>query len=222
MKKALSIIIVCVLCFAVIALAGCGKSNNENKDNGETEMNSQNTASDSSNTLPTVVITLESGDTITLELYPDKTPNTVNNFISLANKGFYNGTIFHRVISGFMMQGGDPTGTGFGGPGYAIKGEFTSNGFKNDLKFERGTIGMGRSNAPDSAGSQFFICQAEYDYGNGNYAAFGKVTDGIEVVDKVCSTATDYSDKPLEDVVIRSLTVDTHGITYDEPVTLPE
>ena len=226
MKRLIAAVLSVFLVFAMISLAGCGKkedtdvsADNEITTNEETM---QNTDSTSKGTLPTAVITLESGDTITLELYPDEAPNTVANFISLANKGFYDGTIFHRVIKGFMMQGGDPEGTGFGGPGYAIKGEFTSNGFKNDIKFERGTIGMGRTTAPDSAGSQFFICQAAYDYGNGQYAAFGKVTDGIDVVDKVCNTETDYSDRPLTDIVIKSVTVDTHGTDYGEPVTIPE
>ncbi|MCR5783289.1 MAG: peptidylprolyl isomerase [Clostridia bacterium] len=226
MKRLTSTVLSVLLIFAVLSFAGCGKDKEtkEPTDNEKTskEENMQNTDNTSGGALPTAVITLESGDKITLELYPDKAPNTVANFISLANKGFYNGTIFHRVIKGFMMQGGDPEGTGYGGPGYAIKGEFTNNGFKNDLKFERGTIGMGRSNFPDTAGSQFFICQAEYSYGNGNYAAFGKVTDGIEVVDKVCNSETDSRDRPLTDVIIKSITVDTHGADYGEPVTIAE
>ncbi len=226
MKRTIILILSVVLVFALISLAGCGnkKTSDIQTDNEPTskEVAMQNVNSKSDNSLPTAVITLESGETITLELYPDEAPNTVANFISLANKGFYNGTIFHRVIKGFMMQGGDPDGTGFGGPGYAIKGEFASNGFNNNIPFERGTIGMGRTTFPDSAGSQFFICQAEYAYGNGQYAAFGKVTDGIEVVDMVCNTATDAGDRPLTDIVIKSVTVDTHGVDYGEPVTIPE
>ncbi|MBO4572372.1 MAG: peptidylprolyl isomerase [Clostridia bacterium] len=155
---------------------------------------------------------------IKLELYPAIAPNTVNNFISLVKKGFYNGLIFHRVIEGFMIQGGDPKGVGSGGPGYTIKGEFYSNGFKkNDLKHERGVISMARAMNPNSAGSQFFIMHSASPHLDGEYAAFGKVIEGIEVVDKIATTRTDYSDRPLERQVIESATVETFGVDYPEP-----
>ena len=146
---------------------------------------------------PIVTITMNDGGTIKAELYPEIAPNTVNNFISLIKKGFYDGTIFHRTIEGFMIQGGDPTGTGMGGPGYSIKGEFTDNGFKNDLKHSRGVLSMARSMMPDSAGSQFFIMHEDSPHLDGQYASFGKVTEGMEVVDKIATTRTDYSDRPL-------------------------
>ncbi len=155
---------------------------------------------------------------IKLELYPEIAPNTVNNFISLVKKGFYDGVIFHRVIEGFMIQGGDPKGIGTGGPGYSIKGEFYSNGFKkNDLKHERGVISMARSMMPDSAGSQFFIMHATSPHLDGEYAAFGKVIEGIEVVDAIACVPTDYSDKPLERQYIETATVETFGEDYPEP-----
>jgi peptidyl-prolyl cis-trans isomerase B (cyclophilin B) len=152
-----------------------------------------------------------------LELYPDIAPNTVNNFISLINKGFYNGLIFHRVIRGFMIQGGDPNGNGTGGPGYSIKGEFTYNNFENKLKHTAGVISMARSQRPDSAGSQFFIMHKDSPHLDGSYAAFGKIIDGIDVVNKIADTKTDYSDMPLEPQVMKSVTVDTFGIEYPEP-----
>ncbi len=156
---------------------------------------------------PKVTITMENGGVIKLELYPDVAPVSVANFVSLAEKGFYNGLIFHRVIRGFMIQGGDPEGTGMGGPGYSIKGEFTANGFRNDLKHTRGVLSMARSMDPDSAGSQFFIMHADYPYLDGQYAAFGKLIEGIEVVDKIASVKTDYNDRPYEDQVIDFMTV---------------
>ncbi len=152
-------------------------------------------------------MTMEDGSVIKLELYPVIAPITVENFVSLIKKGFYDGLIFHRVISGFMIQGGDPLGTGMGGPGYEIKGEFSSNGVKNDLKHERGVISMARSMRPDSAGSQFFIMHQDAPYLDGQYAAFGKVTEGIEVVDKIAKVKTDMRDKPLEEQKIKSMTV---------------
>jgi peptidyl-prolyl cis-trans isomerase B (cyclophilin B) len=154
---------------------------------------------------------------VKLELYPDIAPNTVNNFISLINKGFYNGLIFHRVIRGFMIQGGDPNGNGTGGPGYSIKGEFTYNNFENKLKHTAGVISMARSQRPDSAGSQFFIMHKDSPHLDGSYAAFGKIIDGIDVVNKIADTKTDYSDMPLEPQVMKSVTVDTFGIEYPEP-----
>ena len=156
---------------------------------------------------PIVTIEMENGDVIKAELYPEIAPNTVNNFISLVKKGFYDGVIFHRVIPGFMIQGGDPLGKGVGGPGYSIKGEFTANGFRNDLKHTRGVLSMARSMDPDSAGSQFFIMHADYPYLDGQYAAFGKLIEGIEVVDKIASVKTDYNDRPYEDQVIDFMTV---------------
>ena len=153
-------------------------------------------------------MTMADGSSLKLELYPDKAPITVDNFVSLVKKGFYDGLIFHRVISGFMIQGGDPQGTGMGGPGYQIKGEFSANGVDNDLKHERGVISMARSMRPDSAGSQFFIMHKTSPHLDGQYAAFGKVIEGIELVDKIASVRTDYSDRPLEDQVIKSMTVE--------------
>ncbi|MCI5792910.1 MAG: peptidylprolyl isomerase [Lachnospiraceae bacterium] len=169
---------------------------------------------------PIVTITMENGDMIKVELYPDIAPNTVKNFISLINHNFYDGTIFHRVIPGFMIQGGDPDGTGMGGPGYSIKGEFGQNGFKNDLKHSRGVISMARSMFPDSAGSQFFIMHQDAPHLDGAYAAFGKVTEGMDTVDKIAGVATDYSDRPREDQVMKTVTVETFGQDFEEPETL--
>ena len=169
---------------------------------------------------PVVTITMKDGGVIKVELYPDKAPNTVNNFISLANHNFYDGLIFHRVLSGFMIQGGDPEGTGMGGPGYSIKGEFSQNRFNNDLKHERGVISMARSMMPDSAGSQFFIMHQDAPHLDGAYAAFGKVIEGMDVVDRIADTATDYSDRPREDQVMETVTVETFGQEYDEPETV--
>ena len=169
---------------------------------------------------PVVTITMKDGGVIKVELYPDKAPNTVNNFISLVNHNFYDGLIFHRVLSGFMIQGGDPEGTGMGGPGYSIKGEFSQNRFNNDLKHERGVISMARSMMPDSAGSQFFIMHQDAPHLDGAYAAFGKVIEGMDVVDRIADTATDYSDRPREDQVMETVTVETFGQEYDEPETV--
>ena len=163
---------------------------------------------------PIATIEMEDGGVMRLELYPEIAPNTVANFIELANAGFYDGLIFHRVIAGFMVQGGDPTGTGMGGPGYDIVGEFAANGFENDLSHTRGVISMARAQHPDSAGSQFFIMHADAPYLDGQYAAFGKVIEGIEVVDAIASARTDSFDRPVEDQVIRSVSVDTHGVAY--------
>ncbi len=167
---------------------------------------------------PIVTIEMANGDVIKAELYPEIAPNTVNNFISLVKKGFYDGVIFHRVIPGFMIQGGDPKGTGTGGPGYSIKGEFTSNGFKNDLKHERGVLSMARTMIPNSAGSQFFIMHDDASHLDGQYAAFGKVTEGIEAVDRICQVRTDYNDKPRTPQVMKKVTVETFGVDYPEPV----
>lgn len=169
------------------------------------------------NNNPIVTFEMKDGDKFYVELYPEVAPNTVNNFISLINKGFYNGLCFHRVIEGFMIQGGDPKGNGTGGPGYTIRGEFTKNGFKNNLKHKRGVISMARSMMPNSAGSQFFIMHADAPHLDGQYAAFGQVIDGMDVIDKIADVNVDYNDKPLRDQVIKSVTVDTNGVEYDEP-----
>ena len=166
---------------------------------------------------PVVTIEMENGGVMKVELDPETAPNTVANFISLVEKGFYNGTIFHRVIPGFMIQGGDPEGTGMGGPGYRIKGEFTANRFQNDLKHTKGVISMARSGHPDSAGSQFFIMVDDAPHLDGQYASFGKVIEGIEVADQIVSVATNYSDRPLEEQRMRSVTVETFGETYPQP-----
>lgn len=168
-------------------------------------------------TNPVVTITMTNGDVMKAELYPEIAPNTVNNFISLVQKGFYDGLIFHRVISGFMIQGGDPQGTGMGGPGYSIKGEFAMNGVRNDLKHTRGVLSMARSMMPNSAGSQFFIMHKSAPHLDGAYAAFGKVVEGMDIVNKIAETRTDYSDRPLKEQKIKSITVDTFGAEYDEP-----
>ena len=168
---------------------------------------------------PIVTITMESGDVIKAELYPEIAPNTVNNFISLIKKGFYDGKIFHRVISGFMIQGGCPQGTGMGGPGYEIKGEFTMNGFPNNLKHTPGVLSMARAMDPDSAGSQFFIMHKTSPHLDGQYAAFGKVVEGLDVVDKIACVRADFSDRPREKQVIRSMTVETFGQEYPEAQT---
>lgn len=169
---------------------------------------------------PIVTITMENGDVMKAELYPEIAPNTVNNFISLVKKGFYDGLIFHRVITGFMIQGGCPEGTGTGGPGYSIKGEFAQNGFPNDLKHEPGVLSMARSMSPDSAGSQFFIMHKKAPHLDGAYAAFGKVTEGMDIVDKIADARTDYSDRPMKEQKIQSMTVDTMGEEYPDPVTV--
>lgn len=169
---------------------------------------------------PIVTITMNTGDVIKAELYPEIAPNTVNNFISLINKGYYDGLIFHRVIKGFMIQGGCPDGTGTGGPGYSIRGEFTQNGFSNDLKHDEGVLSMARTMMPDSAGSQFFIMHKRSPHLDGAYAAFGKVTEGLDVVDRIANTSTDFSDRPTEPQIMKKVTVDTFGVTYPEPDTL--
>ena len=166
---------------------------------------------------PEITITMENGDVIRAELYPEIAPNTVKNFISLANKGFYDGLIFHRVIEGFMIQGGCPQGTGMGGPGYSIKGEFSQNGFQNDLKHTEGVLSMARSMMPNSAGSQFFIMHKTSPHLDGAYAAVGKVVEGMDVVNKIAETRTDYSDRPLKEQKIKSMTAETFGEEYGEP-----
>ena len=166
---------------------------------------------------PIVTITMENGDVLKAELYPEIAPNTVNNFISLIKKNFYDGLIFHRVIKGFMLQGGDPEGSGMGGPGYGIKGEFSSNGFKNDLKHTEGVLSMARSMMPNSAGSQFFIMHKTSPHLDGDYAAFGMVTEGLEIVNKIAETETDWNDRPTTPQVMKTVTVETFGVDYPEP-----
>ncbi|MBR5115145.1 MAG: peptidylprolyl isomerase [Oscillospiraceae bacterium] len=166
---------------------------------------------------PIVTFEMEDGGVIKAELYPEIAPNSVNNFISLVSSGFYNGLIFHRVIPGFMIQGGDPQGTGMGGPGYHIKGEFMQNGFVNDLKHERGVLSMARAMDPNSAGSQFFIMHKNAPHLDGAYAAFGKVIEGLEVVDRIAKTVTDMDDRPRKDQRMKTVTVETFGVDYPAP-----
>jgi peptidyl-prolyl cis-trans isomerase B (cyclophilin B) len=202
-----------VLAMLLIVISGCGRpANSATETPAPVEPTGPN---------PVATIEMSDGEKIVIELYPEIAPNTVNNFISLANKGFYDGLIFHRVIPGFMIQGGDPNGDGSGGPGYAIKGEFTSNGHKNHLNHTRGVISMARTNDLDSAGSQFFIMLADADYLDNAYATFGKVTEGMEVVDGIAAQQIGEKDKPVTDQVMKKVTVDTHGLEYPEPVKMP-
>jgi peptidyl-prolyl cis-trans isomerase B (cyclophilin B) len=213
----------------MIIAAGCGNKPTNNNATGNTGSNAGNETTSGESAAPTegvpsatashpiVTIEMEDGGIIKAELYPEVAPNTVNNFISLIQKGFYDGTIFHRVIPGFMIQGGDPQGTGMGGPGYSIAGEFSGNGFTNNLLHTEGVLSMARSQAPDSAGSQFFIMDAAYPSLDGSYAAFGKVTEGMEVVKSIVSLKTEGSDRPEEPPVMKKVTVDTLGVTYPEP-----
>ena len=166
---------------------------------------------------PIVTIEMENGDVIKAELYPEVAPNTVNNFISLVKKGFYDGLIFHRIIPGFMIQGGDPEGTGVGGPGYDIRGEFTANGFQNDLEHTRGVLSMARTMNPDSAGSQFFIMTETSPHLDGQYAAFGMVTEGLDAVDTIVNTPRDWHDRPRQKQAMKKVTVETFGVDYPEP-----
>lgn len=166
---------------------------------------------------PVVTFEMENGDIMKAELYPEIAPNTVNNFISLVQKGYYDGLIFHRVIRGFMIQGGCPDGTGMGGPGYQIKGEFAQNGFKNELRHDPGVLSMARAMHPDSAGSQFFIMHEKSPHLDGSYAAFGKITEGMDVVNKIAEAETDYGDRPIEEQRMKTVTVETFGVEYEEP-----
>ena len=210
MKKFYQIVLFTVL---IAILAACGKETAENK---EQESNANYAEEVTEN--PIVTITMENDKKIVIELEPKTAPNTVANFISLVEDGFYDGLIFHRIIPGFMIQGGDPDGTGMGGPDYAIKGEFTSNGFDNTLTHERGVISMARSQDPDSAGSQFFIMTEQATHLDGDYAAFGKVTEGMETVDEIVAADRGNNDKPLEDQKMKTVEVDTKGFDYPEPV----
>lgn len=211
MKKIASILLCCVMLFAFVGCADETVSDDSNVEESEFEYLTDN---------PIATIKIADYGTIVVELRYDKAPNTVKNFISLANSGYYDGLTFHRVISDFMIQGGDPDGNGTGGPGYTIEGEFSNNGSANDLTHTRGAISMARSKDYNSAGSQFFICQVACEWLDGDYAVFGYVTEGIEIVDEIVTVKTNSSNKPYEDVVIESITVDTHGLSYDEPETI--
>lgn len=224
MKRKKNILLICsIFIIGLFALIGCGNSSTTEQGKENTEKTQEKSEQETKETketnenLPIVTMKIKDYGTIELELYPEVAPNTVNNFISLANSGFYDGLTFHRVIKGFMIQGGDPDGVGTGGPGYSIVGEFTSNGFANSLKHTKGVISMARSKNPNSAGSQFFITSADASHLDGDYAAFGKVISGIEVVEKIENVKTDSNDKPEQDVVIESITVDTKGVEYKEP-----
>lgn len=213
------IIILAVLLLGIFNLIGCGGQTTQTKEDNNTksiEVKKQD-KNESNENLPIVTMKIKDYGTIKLELYPETAPNTVNNFISLADKGFYNGLKFHRVIKGFMIQGGDPKGNGTGGPGYSIAGEFTSNGHANGLKHTKGVISMARSQNPDSAGSQFFIMSGDAPHLDGDYAAFGMVTSGLDIVEKIENVDTDSGDAPKKDIIIEAVTVDTRGIKYDEP-----
>lgn len=214
-KKIMGLLLVLVLSFSLFI--GCSKKEEPaNENNASTNTDTAQTEKGKDDKNPIATIEMEDGSTIKIELYPNIAPNTVKNFISLANSNFYDGLIFHRVIPDFMIQGGDPEGTGMGGPGYAIKGEFSSNGIENNLKHERGVISMARSQDKDSAGSQFFIMHKDSPHLDGEYAAFGKVIEGIEVVDKIAAVETDDQDKPKVDVKMKKVTVDTFGVEYKD------
>lgn len=214
MKKFISLFLICLMIFSVIAFNGC-------TDNKPVEGEESQSDFEYKTVNPIAVINVKDYGKITVELYYDKAPNTVKNFISLANKGFYDGLTFHRIISGFMIQGGCPDGNGTGDPGYSIAGEFDVNGFKNDIAHTRGVISMARgAYSYDSAGSQFFIVHQDSPHLDGQYASFGKVLDGMKIVDDIAFVETGYNDKPLSDVIIESVTVNTHGIAYDEPETI--
>lgn len=206
------------LVMTLVFMVGCGKTtSNESKDNiNDTVIDSNY---EPVKGLPIVTITLEDNSEMILELYPEVAENTVNNFISLVHKKFYDGLIFHRVIEGFMIQGGDPEGTGMGGPGYSIDGEFDSNGFKNKLKHTPGVISMARAKDPNSAGSQFFIMHKDYPALDGKYAAFGKVFKGLDTIDKIADVETNSKDKPLKDIIMKTVTVDLNGYEPKEPMT---
>jgi peptidyl-prolyl cis-trans isomerase B (cyclophilin B) len=227
MKKVRRITTLLFVLMVIFSSLGCGaQTNTTSQGSNNTSQSSSSpatkptpdtTPATSAKNNPVVTITMADGGQIKAELYPTIAPNTVKNYISLIKKGFYNGLTFHRVIPGFMIQGGDPNGTGTGGPGYSIKGEFTNNGFKNDLKHERGVLSMARTQDPNSAGSQFFIMVASAPSLDNDYAAFGKVTSGMDVVDKIVNTPRDQADKPLQNQVMKTVTVDTFGVNYSAP-----
>lgn len=209
MKIVKKIILAATVCTAIIAAMGCTKNESSKESNDDSIVESGE--------LPIATIVVKDYGTIEAELYPSKAPNTVNNFISLANSGFYDGLTFHRIIDGFMIQGGDPEGNGTGGPGYSIAGEFSSNGYtENDLKHTDGVLSMARARSKGSAGSQFFIMVGDYNNLDGEYAAFGKVISGLDIVKNISKVATDNNDKPKKEVVIESITVDTKGVNYPE------
>lgn len=219
-NKYLKLILITILMSSLV-LVGCGNtksSTKEESDESIVKSESNDTASTKeSEHLPVATIIVDGYGTIQVELYPEIAPNTVNNFIYLANKGFYNNLKFHRIIKNFMIQGGDPKGDGTGGPGYAIEGEFTSNGFANSLKHTKGVISMARSQDPNSAGSQFFIMTKEASHLDGDYAAFGKIISGLDVLENIENVKTASNDAPKEDVIIKSITVDTKNLEYKEP-----
>lgn len=213
MPRLKPIVFVISLLFAIV-LSGCGTQSE--KDSAENQQRKDDFPEVEEN--PVVTITMENDKEIKMELYPNIAPNTVANFVSLIEDGFYDGVIFHRVIPGFMIQGGDPNGSGSGGPGYSIAGEFESNGFENNIKHERGVVSMARTQDPNSAGSQFFIMVEESPHLDGDYAAFGKVIEGMEVVDEIVAVDRNSSDKPLKDQTMKKVVVDTKGHDYQEPV----
>ncbi|WP_195999803.1 peptidylprolyl isomerase [Clostridium sp. 1001271B_151109_B4] len=223
MNKILKVGVVLIgISAAVIGLVGCASNNTLSKEENKSD-ETWNQKVEAPEELPTATIKIKDYGTVVAELYPDKAPNTVNNFISLANSGFYDGLTFYRIIKGFMIQGGCPEGNGTGGPGYSIKGEFTKNGYEyNDLAHTEGVLSMARANDPDSAGSQFFIMADEATHLNGQYAAFGKVTEGLDIINTINSVKTDSNDKPLTDVIIEEIRVDTKGIEYSKPVKIEE
>ncbi len=215
MKRSIVLLLTALL---LLSLA-CAKEPQATAASGQTTETKEETNVDK--THPVATITMKDGGEIQLELYPEVAPESVKNFISLANSGFYDGLIFHRVIMGFMIQGGDPAGKGTGGPGYCIKGEFAANGVKNDISHVRGVISMARAKPYDSAGSQFFIMHEDGTHLDGQYAAFGKVISGMDVVDRIAKTTTDSRDKPYKDQVMESVKVETWGVDYGEPNKLP-
>ena len=225
MKKYFLYVWVALLTLVLVACNSDANSNDKDATNGDSTVEktvSNENYEENVTENPIVTITMESGEQIVMELMPKVAPNTVANFVTLAQEGFYDGTIFHRVIPGFMVQGGDPTGTGMGGPSYSIAGEFTSNGFENTLTHERGVISMARAKNPDSAGSQFFIMVKTATHLDGDYAAFGKVLEGMDVVDKIVSVERDERDKPLQEQKMKSVVVDTKGFNYPKPMTVAE
>ena len=217
-KKSLKLKVILVVALGVLAMSIAGCSNEKAKENVKEDNKPKQTEEKiDEKDLPVVTIKVKDFGTMKGVLYPNKAPNTVNNFIELANSGFYNNLTFHRVIKDFMIQGGDPDGTGMGGPGYSIKGEFTSNGFDNDLKHTEGVLSMARSQSKDSGGSQFFVMTADAPHLDGDYAAFGKITEGLDVLHNIESVKTDKNDKPITEVKIESIKVDTKGKEYKAP-----
>ena len=222
-KRSLSLLLALVLLVSLTALTGCKSNDSKTPTQSITAYTLKNEKD------PVATITMENGGVITVELYPDVAPNTVANFITLANQGFYDGLIFHRVIKGFMIQGGDPNGNGTGGSGYSIKGEFSANGFDNNLSHTRGVISMARQGNPyfpaaayNTAGSQFFIMHADSDFLDKDYAAFGEVIEGMDVVDAIATTDTDRNDKPLTEQRMKTVRVETFGVDYGEPEKIVE